>query len=78
MPTIIVHQPKEYSQDLQFHISLDWAVHQKTSGYMDRDRWIKSTTKVSNLCITPPVNNKILFCDGHDSHFYNRELRQTK
>ena len=33
-------------------------------------------TQLSNVCGASPVNNQILFFDGHDSHFNNGTLRQ--
>ena len=76
MPPIIVHQSNEYSQDLHYNVPLDWIVHQTPSGYMDRDRQLKSFTQFSNVCSTSPVNNQILFFDGNDSHFDDGALRQ--
>ena len=43
---------------------------------MDRDGWLKSTTQFSNVCGASPVNNQILFFDGHGSHFDDGALRQ--
>ena len=34
-------------------------------------------TQFSNVCGASPVNNKILFFGGHDSHFDGRALRHT-
>ena len=33
-------------------------------------------TQSSKLCYSSPLNNHILFFDGHDSHFKNSALRQ--
>ena len=76
MPPIIVHQAKEWSQDIHHIIPLGWIVHHTPSSYMDRDRWLKSMTQLSNVCGAYPVNNKILFFDGHASHFKDIALRQ--
>ena len=35
-------------------------------------------TQLSNICGASPVNNQILFFDGHDSHFGNRALTQMQ
>ena len=78
MPPVIVHQAKEYSEDLHHKIPLDWTVHHTPSGYMDRDGWLKATTQFSNIYGASPVNNQILFFDGHDSHFDDRALTQTQ
>ena len=78
MSPIIVHQYKEYSEDLHFNIPLDWTAHHKPPGYMDRDGWLKSMTQFSNVCGASPVNNRILFFDGHDSHFDDCTQRQMK
>ena len=43
---------------------------------MDRDVWLKTMTQFSNICGASPVNNQILFFDGHESHFENGALRQ--
>ena len=32
----------------------------------------------NNTCYASPVNNQILFFGGHDSHFYDRAIRQMK
>ena len=69
MPPIIVHQSKEYSEELHFNVPLDWTVYHITSGYMDRDGWIKPMTLLSNVCVTSPVNNQIVLFGGHDIHF---------
>ena len=55
-----------------------WTVKQTVSGYLDRDRWLKSMTQFSNVCGASPVNNQILFFDGHDSHFDKCTQRQMK
>ena len=41
---------------------------------MDRDGWLKAMTQLSNICGASPVNNQILFFDGHDIHFDDRAL----
>ena len=78
MSSIIVHQFKEYSQDIHFNIPLDWTVHHTSSRYMDRYRWPKSMTQFYNICVTSPVNNQIIFFGGHDSHFDDHAIRQIK
>ena len=60
------------------NIPLDLTVHHTPSGYMDRDGWLKSMTQFSNICGASPVNNQILFSDGHDSHFDDRTLTKTQ
>ena len=76
MSPIIVHQSKEYFQDIHYNIPLDWIAHHTKSGYMDRYGCLKATTQLSNVCGASPVNNHILFFDGHGSHFNNGALRQ--
>ena len=76
MSPIIVQQAKEISQHLHYNIPLDWIVHHKSSGYMDIDRYLKPITQLSNVCSDSPVNNQILFFDGHESHFGDGALRQ--
>ena len=78
MTTINVHQAKDYYQYIHFNIPLDRTVHHTPSGYMDIYRWLKSTTQLSNVCGAHTVNNQILFFDGHESHFDDHALRQTK
>ena len=78
MPPIILHQAKDFLQYLHFNTPLDWTVHIPQYGYMDRDGWIKATTQFYNVCGASPVKNKILFFDGHDSHFDERTLIQMK
>ena len=78
MPPVIFHQAKEYSQDIHHNIPLYWTVHHTSSGYMDRDGWLKAMTQFSNICGASPVNNQILFFDGHDIHFDNRALTQMQ
>ena len=78
MPPVVVHQAEEYSQDLHHNIPLDWAVHHTPSGYMDRDGWLKAMIQFSNIFGESPVKNKILFFDGHDSHFDDRSLTQMQ
>ena len=43
---------------------------------MDRYGWLKAMNQFSNVCGDSPVNNQILFYDGHDSHFKYFELRK--
>ena len=76
MPHIIVHQAKYFSQDLHYNTPLDWVIHHTTSGYMDRDRWLKSMTQFSKVCGAYPFNNQKLLFDGHNSHFDDGTLRQ--
>ena len=74
MPPVIIHQAKEYSKDLHHNIPLDWKVHHTSSGYMNRDGWLKAMTQFSNICGASPVKNQILFFNGHNSHFNDRAL----
>ena len=78
MPPVVVHQAKEYSKDLHHNIPLDWTVHHTPSDYMDRDRWLNSTTQFTNICIASPVSNQIIFFDGHNSHSDDRTLTQIQ
>ena len=78
MPTVILHQAKEYSQDLHHNVPLDWKFHHTPSGYMDRYGWLKFMTQFSNICGDSPVNNQILFFDGNDRHFDNHALTKMK
>ena len=73
----LVHQSKEYSQDLHHNIPLDWTVHHIPYGYMDRDGWLKSMTQFSNIC-GASSNNQILFFNGHNNHFENCALTQMQ
>ena len=75
MTPIIVHQAKETSQYLHFNIPLEWTVHHTPYSYMDIYGWIKSMTQLSNVCGTSPINNQIIFFDGHASHFNDRALK---
>ena len=43
---------------------------------MDRYGWLKFTTQSSNVYDASPVNNQIIFFDGHGSHFDDGALRQ--
>ena len=45
---------------------------------MYRDGWLKAMTQFSNICSASPVNNQILFFNGHDSHFDGRVLTQMQ
>ena len=45
---------------------------------MDRYGWLKVMTQFSNIYGASPVNNQILFFNGHDSHFGDRSLTQTQ
>ena len=78
MPPVIVHQAKEYSQYLHHNIPLDWTFHHTSSGFIDRDGCIKAMTQFSNICGASPVKNQILFFDGNDSHFDDRDLTQMQ
>ena len=76
MPNIIVHQDKDYSQDIHYNVPLDWIVHHTPYGYMDRYGWLKSTHQFSNVCGAFLVKNQKLLFDGHVSHFDYGTLRQ--
>ena len=78
MIPIIVHQAKEYSQDLHSNIPLDWKFHHTPSGYMDRDGCLKAMTQLSNVCGASPVSNQILFFGGHDSYLDECAQKQMK
>ena len=78
MPPTVIHQAKEYSEDLHHKIPLDWTVHHTPSSYMDRDWWLKSMTQLLKICSASPVNNQILFFDGHNSHFDGCSLTQIQ
>ena len=73
MPPIIVCQAKEYYHDTHFKIPLDLILHLTPSGYMDRDSWIKSMTKLSIIYGASPINNPFFYY-GHYIHFNNRAL----
>ena len=45
---------------------------------MDRDGLLKSMNQFSNIRDASPVNNHLLFLDGHDSYFDNRALTQMQ
>ena len=78
MLPIFFNQYNEYPQDLHHNIPLDWTVHHKPYGYMNRDRWLKAMTQLYNICGAYPVNNKILFFDGNDINFGDHTLTQTQ
>ena len=78
MPPVIVHQAKEYSQYLHHNIPLDWTVHHKPYGYMDRDRWLKAMTQLYNIWSASPFNNQIIFFYGHNSHCDNRYIKKQR
>ena len=78
IPPVIFHQEKEYSQDIHHNIPFDWTVHHTPSGNMYIYGWLKAMSQLSNICGDSPVNNKILFLDGQDSHFDDLTLTQTQ
>ena len=55
MPPVIIHQAKEYSEDIHHNIPLDWTVHHTSSGYMDKDGWLKAMTH-SPTYVVPPLS----------------------
>ena len=78
MPLIFFHQAKDYSQDIRHNTPLECIVYHTPYGYMGRDGWLNAMTQFSNICGAYPVNNRILFFNGHDSHFDNRALTQMQ
>ena len=74
MLPVIVHQAKEYSQYLHHSIPFYWKIHHTPYVYMERYGWLNYLNQFSNLCGASPVNNQILFFDGHNSHFDERSL----
>ena len=71
---VIVHQAEKYTQDLQYIIPKYWVVHNTTSGYRDRDGWMKVIMNFKTVCGANKLNTQVLFYDIHDSHFYYREI----
>ena len=49
-------------------------VNYTSSGYMDKDVWLKSMTRSSSLYCPYLINNKILFFDGNSIHFDDHAL----
>ena len=45
---------------------------------MDRDRWLKAMTQLSNICGASPVKSQAIFFGGHDSYFSDRALTKTQ
>ena len=41
---------------------------------MDIEEWLKAMNQLSNVYGTYPLNNQIIFFDGHHSHFDERAL----
>ena len=41
---------------------------------MDRDGWFKAMTKLFNIFVAYHVNNKNIFFNEHESHFYDHSL----
>ena len=40
---------------------------------MDRDGWMKAISLFSRTCGSSKINPQVLFFDGHDSHFDDRD-----
>ena len=76
LPPIIAHQSKEYSQGIHLNIPLELIVRHTPSGYMDRDKCIKSMTQLFNVYSASPTNNQMICLDGHSSHFGDGALRK--
>ena len=72
MPPMIVNQAENYTQDIHWDLPSDWLVHSTPSGYMDRDGWMKATSLFSRTCGSSNMNPRVLFFDGHGSHFDDR------
>ena len=53
---------------------MDWIVHHKPYGYMDRHDWLKSMWRLSKVRAPPPLNHQVLLYDGHKSHFDDRAI----
>ena len=69
MQSIIVHQTKDYSQDIHFNTPSDWIIHHIPSGYMDREARLEDITQLSTICGASTINNKTIFFGGNDIHF---------
>ena len=69
MPALIVQQATKYTQDIQYNIPKDWVVYNTSSGYMDRDGWMKAMIYFKNLCGENKINPQVLFYDVHYIHF---------
>ena len=66
---VVVHQSTHYTQDLHSGIPSDWVVHNSPSGYMGRDGRHKYMAHFPSMCCSSPLHPKVLFYDGHESHF---------
>ena len=71
---MIVHQAANYAQDLHWNIPSDWLVHNTSLGYMDRDGCMKAMGLFSRTSGARKINPQVLFFDGHDSHFDDRDI----
>ena len=78
MLTIIVHQAKEYFQDLHLNIPLEWIIHHTPYSYMDIYGCIKSTTELLTVQGYSTISNQILFFVAHAMHFNDRSLSYMK
>ena len=74
MPTVIFNQAEKYTQDLHYNIPKYWVVHNTSSGYMDRDGWMKAMMHCMNACWVNKLNPQVLFYDGHEIHFESRDI----
>ena len=71
----MVHRSTHYTQDIHYNIPSDFLVHNSPSEYMDYDGWNKYTAFFASMCCSSPINTQVLFYDGNDRHFENRELK---
>ena len=73
---MIVKQEENYTQYLHYKIPKDWVVHNKPSGYMDRNGWMKEIIHFKNVCGENKLNPWVLFYDRYGSHFDNRAIHK--
>ena len=63
-----------YTQDIHCNIPNNWVARNSLSGYMYSDGWHKSMDLFVSICCYSPLNSQVIFYDGHDIYFDDREL----
>ena len=71
---MIVLKEANYTQYIHYNIPKYWVVHNTTFGYINRDGWVKAMVHFNTVCGTNKINTQLLFYDGHDSHFGDRDI----
>ena len=72
MTPLIVHQAENCNNVIHWNPPSDWLVQNTTSGYIERDGWMKAMSLFSRTCVSNKINPQDLFFYRHGINFDDR------